>query len=138
MNILRNYEKIGDIGCMVRGEKELMARNSSIELLRIIAMIMIVFCHFATHGGFSFDINYVSIPRLWWNFIEMGGNLGVDLFVLISGYFLVASNGKLFNLKRVIRFWGQVFVYSVVIYFSLSIAGVQEFDFVSCIKAFFL
>lgn len=73
---------------MPQNQQQLKIRNSSIELLRILAMIMIVSCHFATHGGFSFDVKIVSIPRLWWSFIEMGGNLGVDIFVLISGYML--------------------------------------------------
>lgn len=68
------------------GEITQSERNSSIELLRIIVMLMIVGCHFATHGGFSFDKQAITIPRLWWNVIEMGGNFGADVFVLISGY----------------------------------------------------
>ena len=122
---------------MLQNQKQLNVRNSSIELLRIIAMIMIVSCHFATHGGFSFDVKNLSIPRLWWNFIEMGGDLGVDIFVLISGYFLVASNGKVFNLNRILKFWGQVFVYSIAIYFVFCIIGVHDFGVISCIKAVF-
>ena len=101
---------------MQNKQNQSSVRDSSIELLRILAMIMIVLCHFATHGDFSFDTNVLSIPRLWWNFIEMGGNLGVNIFVLISGYFLVSSNGKVFNLPRILKFWGQVFVYSIAIY----------------------
>ena len=112
-------------------------RNSSIELLRIFAMIMIVLCHFATHGGFSFDTTTVSIPRLWWNLIEMGGDFGVNLFVLISGYFLVTSRGTIFNLKRILKFWGQVFVYSIAIYFIFCFFGVCDFNLISCIKAVF-
>ena len=122
---------------MPHNQKELKVRNSSIELLRIIAMIMIVSCHFATHGGFSFDTKSLPIPRLWWNFIEMGGNLGVDIFVLISGYFLVTSSGKMFNLKRILKFWGQVFVYSIAIYFVFCVIGKQDFGLVSFIKALF-
>lgn len=122
---------------MLQDQTQIKVRNSSMELLRIIAMIMIVLCHFATHGRFSFDINSLSIPRLWWSFIETGGNLGVDIFVLISGYFLVESNDKVFNLKRVLKFWGQVFVYSIAIYFIFYIIGVQDFNLISCIKAFF-
>ncbi len=79
-------------------------RNSSIELLRIITMFMIVSCHFATHGGFSFNPQTLSIPRFWWNVLEMGGNFGVDVFVLISGYFLINSKGV--NFKRILKFWG--------------------------------
>lgn len=111
-------------------------RNSSIELLRIISMVMIVSCHFATHGGFAFDANMISIPRLWWNVIEMGGNFGVDVFVLISGYFLVASRGG-FNLKRILKFWGQVFIYSIAIYIIFGLVGISDFGLMSCIKTIF-
>lgn len=93
---------------MLQNQKQKTSRNSSIELLRIISMAMIVACHFATHGDFSFDTKSLFIPRLWWDFIEMGGNLEVDIFVLISGYFLITDSGKIFNLKRILKFWEGV------------------------------
>lgn len=64
-------------------------RNSSIELLRIISMILIVFHHFAFHGGFKWQTNSVTISHFWYNFIYGGGKIGVNIFVLISGYFLI-------------------------------------------------
>ena len=112
-------------------------RNSSIELLRILSMFMIVLCHFASHGGFSFDAQTLSVPRFWWSAIEMGGELGNDIFVLISGYFLIHDKGGFFNFKRVLKFWGQVFFYSIVIYCIFAIAGVSEFGVVSFLKAIF-
>ena len=118
-------------------ETEATARSSSVELLRIIAMIAIVICHFATHGGFAFDEAKLTLPRLWWSFIEMGGNFGVNVFVLISGYFLVAGSGRIFNFKRVFKFWWQVFFYSIIIYAIFSAVSSSEFDIISCIKAFF-
>ncbi len=90
-------------------------RNSSIELLRILAMFSIVICHFATHGKFKFPIQSITLPRLWWNFIEMGGNFGVDVFVLISGYFLINSKTLALNFKKLMIFWGQIFFYSILI-----------------------
>ena len=57
---------------MLQKQDQSKIRNSSIELLRIVAMVMIVSCHFATHGRFSFNTSSISIPQLWWNFIEMG------------------------------------------------------------------
>ena len=79
------------------------ARNSNIELLRIIAMLVIVGCHFATHGGFDFNSQSVTLPRLWWNVLEMGGNFGVDVFVLISGYFLIENKKLSVAPKKVLR-----------------------------------
>ncbi len=117
--------------------KPSQARSSSIKLLRIISMVMIVACHFASHGGFSFDTSRITVPRLWWSFIEMGGNLGVDVFVLISGYFLVTDSGRLFNTTRILKFWGQVAAYSIGIYALLCIVGISELSVVQCIKALF-
>ena len=112
-------------------------RDSSFELLRIISMYFIVICHFATHGGFKFDTQSLSVPRFWWYFIEMGGNFGVNVFVLISGYFLVKSQNTLFKIKRILKFWGQIFFYSVLIYVIFVIAGVSKLSFRSVIPTVF-
>lgn len=66
-------------------------RQSNIELMPIVVMMMIVGCHFATHGGFSFDYESITIPRLWWHVLELGGDFGTDVFVMISGYFLISD-----------------------------------------------
>ena len=93
--------------------ENLSNRNSSIELLRIVSMIMIVFHHFARHGEFQFWNYELSVPKLWYNFIIMGGKIGVNIFVLISGFFLINNNKKLFNFQRIKKTWDQVFFYSV-------------------------
>lgn len=112
-------------------------RNSSIELLRILSMLMIVGSHFATHGGFSFDSQSITVPRLWWNVIEMGGHFGVDVFVIISGYFLIENKSLAFNLKRVLKFWGQVFFYSVLLFAFSFIIGQGSFSPKVIIKMLF-
>lgn len=110
-------------------------RDSSFELLRIISMFSIVICHFATHGEFQFDTQTISVPRLWWYFIEMGGNFGVNIFVLISGYFLIDVKDEAFNFRRILKFWGQVFFYSVLIPVVFSAAGVVKLTIKEWIKA---
>ena len=99
-------------------------RNSSFELLRIVSMVMIVFHHFAVHGGFEWDASSVSIPYLWCNFISMGGKIGVNVFVLISGYFLVKREGPVFDFKRILKFEGQLLFYSIAAcLFGLMVPG---------------
>lgn len=83
-------------------------RNSSIELLRIISMVMIMFYHFSIHGHFDFATASVSVSRMWLNLISMGGKIGVDLFVLISGYYLI-SDTKSLNFKKILKLWGRYF-----------------------------
>lgn len=47
-------------------------RQTNIELLRIISMLMIVFHHFAIHGGFNWETTELTIPHFWYNLIVMG------------------------------------------------------------------
>ena len=88
-------------------------RQSNIELLRILAMVLIVLHHIGVHGG-------------WWGaFIPEGntantsfilslsplGRIGVDIFVLISGYFLASS--KKSTWPKVLKIWFAMLFYSV-------------------------
>ncbi len=113
-------------------EKE-KVRKSNFELLRIIAMIMIVFHHFAIFSESKFDINLITLNRLWNQFIRMGGKIGVNIFVLISGYFLI--NSSKFKISKVLKLWGQVFFYSITIYAIFVLFGWQKFNVVELIKA---
>ena len=112
-------------------------RQSNIELLRIISMLMIVFHHFAVHGGLKWETPSVTIPFFWYNFIVMGGKIGVNIFVLISGYFLITSQGTLLNLKKILKFWGQIIFYSISIFAIFSLFQVDNYGIKMFIKSVF-
>ena len=84
-------------------------RNSNIELLRIISMLLIVAYHYACHG-----YNLVKFDDLFNQHVEgillLGGKLGVSCFILISGYFMVRTKITLYKLVKLIA---QVWFYSV-------------------------
>jgi len=122
---------------MSHNDKQLNVRNSSIEALRIMAIIMIIFHHFSFYGGFEWGTPSISIPRLWYNFIFMGGKIGVNLFVFISGYYLINDNGRVFRLNKIAKLVGQVLFYSLVIYMIGGMIGAQDLGVSSLIKACF-
>ena len=107
-------------------------RKSNIELLRIIAMIMIVAHHIAMHSGFSFASDSISFNRLWIQFIQMGGKIGVNIFVLISGYFLITANTVKTN--KVINLWLQIFTYSAGVFLAVVLVSPQTFGIKEFIK----
>lgn len=86
-------------------------RDSSFELLRIFSMLLIVMHHYSVHGGFDFMIPF-NLNLYFVQCLDMGGKLGVNLFVLISGYFLCKSE---FRLKRIIKLELEVIFYSLII-----------------------
>lgn len=107
-------------------------RQSNFELLRIIAMLMIVAHHFSFHGGFRFAADTVTLNRVWVQFLEAGGKTGVNLFVLISGYFMVDS----LRLKtgRILRLWFQLFTYSLLVYVIFTLCRGKSLDAIALIK----
>lgn len=110
-------------------------RKSNIELLRIIAMIMIIAHHIAMHSSFNFAFDSISINRLWIQFIQLGGKIGVNIFVLISGYFLVTANSVKTN--KVIKLWLQIFTYSVGIFAVVVLVSPNFFEIKAMIKNVF-
>jgi len=87
-------------------------RQSNIELLRIVAMIMIIFHHIGYYSGFSYDSGSIGVNRLFTQFITYGGHVGVDIFVLIGGYFMVSS--QTLKLAKVIKLWMSMMFYSLL------------------------
>ena len=87
-------------------------RKSNFELLRIFAMVLIILHHYALHGGLS-SIAGFGVNKYIGTICLIGGKLAVNLFVLISGYFLIESE---FKLKKVLKLILQVYCYSVAFF----------------------
>lgn len=78
-------------------------RNSSIELLRIIAMFMILMHHFVVHNGYD-ELNLPLGPeRIFFQLVMAGGGkVGVVIFFSISAWFFLDREQTIkSNLKRV-------------------------------------
>lgn len=108
-------------------------RMSNIELLRIVAMIMIIAYHIPIHLNFTCQPHTITVSQLWNQFILMGGKIGVNIFVLISGYFLINSHD--IKISKIIKLWLQIFTYSVLIYIIFTISGLEPFSIKVFIKS---
>ena len=101
------------------------ARLANIELLRIIAMLMVVTLHFLGRGGVNAGATVLSgtwILATIWDGLAI---ISVDVYVLISGYFLIKSQ---FRMQKLIDIVLQVFSYSFIMYMILVIAGKNSFS----------
>ncbi len=101
-------------------------RNSNFEILRILAMIMIVAHHFTVHGGFKYTAMDMSFNHLFIEFIKLGGKIGVNIFILISGYFMITA--KSIKLNKILKLWFQIFLYSILFYLAFTIIGHYKFN----------
>lgn len=68
-------------------------RSSNFELLRIISILLIIAFHYCIYGngGKIFSLN-ISTNQIFAIIFGSWGVLGVDCFIFISAYFLLASN----------------------------------------------
>ena len=107
-------------------------RDSSLELLRIISVMLIIGSHFAQYGGFAFPHENLSVNRLWQELLFLGGQRGNGMFILISGYFLISSQE--IKSAKVIRIFAELLFYTVLISSLAAISGLQDFSLLSLIK----
>lgn len=102
---------------------EIKKRNSNIELLRIIAMFSVVTSHIVSHciipqwrlqGSFSLGKKlYLLNVMIPW------GNISNDLFLIISGYFLIAKENSI-NIVNISKKLLYQLFYSVVMLVCVS------------------
>ena len=103
-----------------------MERKSNIEILRILAMLLVVLSHVSYHGVNDLIGGYKNISN---HFNEsllrclLTGNLGNVIFMMITGYFLCESkNVKLDKLLKVVV---QVLTYSILCYLTSVCVGIN-------------
>ncbi len=84
-------------------------RNSNLELLRIISIVLIIAHHYSVHGFNIQKLGYCANQFLV-GFLSLGGKFGVSCFVLISGYFMVSSR---FTVYKLIKLIAEVLFYSI-------------------------
>lgn len=105
----------------IGGYKPSSKRLLNFELLRIICMLLIILHHLSCHGVYGQTNFYFN--KILKNIFICGGKLGVNVFVLISGYFLI--DGK-FKFKKALKVWFDVLFYTVGIYLLSTVFKINE------------
>lgn len=86
--------------------------NSGIDLLKIVAMFMIVVLHCFNVGGILSNVTFGSAAYYIYNFIFICTFSGVNLYALSTGYLCVNSTHRY---SRIIGLYEQVFACSALI-----------------------
>ena len=99
-------------------------RQANFELLRIVAMYMVVVLHYLVKGGAEISLveDTGAVNLLVW-LVKGLCIVTVNLYVLLSGYFLLEARWKF---SRVAELWLQMMFYSVGVPLVCLVLGIGE------------
>ncbi len=97
-------------------------RKANFELLRIVAMCMVVILHYLSKGGILEEAEqlHTVADYTYWG-IEACSSVAVNLFFLLTGYMMWEKG---FSFKRIGTLWLQTFLYAMLIPVVLLILGI--------------
>jgi len=114
------------------------ARNSNLELFRILVMLLVIAHHYVVNSGLYAGgpvlANPTAAPSLFLLLFGAWGKTGINCFVLISGYFMCKSS---ISAKKFAKLFLEVVFYNIVINFLFFIFGYGSFSLGSLISIFF-
>lgn len=100
-------------------------RESNIELFRIIMMLLIVAHHYVVDSGL---LGMIAEPPYTWKHyflyvFGMWGKIGINCFVLITGYFMCKSE---ISVRKFLKLLFEICFYYIVIYLIFVLCGYEE------------
>lgn len=97
-------------------------RESNLELFRILTMLLIVAHHYVVLSDLPREImtDPLSLKSIYLYIFGAWGKIGINCFVLITGYFMCTSR---ITLRKFVKLVGEVEFYSVVIYLMFYTGG---------------
>lgn len=111
-------------------------RDSNIELYRIVLMLMIIAHHYVVNSGIVqlWDFQHITGNMIFTEFFGLGGKIGINCFLLITGYFMCMQE---FKLSKLIKLYLQVKIYAFGIALIFWVSGYELFSFKEGFKVFF-
>ncbi len=108
-----------------KNDTALQKREAKFEILRVLAMMMIIVLHYLSKGELLGNItDGMNRANCWFWFLEAACLVSVNVYVLISGYFLVNSR---FSLGKLVNLWCRILFYSIGVSVVLVITGVVDY-----------
>ncbi len=117
-------------------QKTKQGRDSSIELFRIVSMLIIVAHHYVVNSGLTnmIEINGNTWRSLFLLIVGWGGKTGINCFVLITGYFMCKYN---ITWRKFLKLFLEVEFYSILFYVIFLVTGYSEFSIIGLLKTIF-
>lgn len=112
-------------------------RNSNIELFRILSMLLIIAHHYVVNSGLTsaegpIFSNIWSLPSQFLLQFGAFGKIGINCFVLITGYFMCKSR---ITVKKFVKLLFEVMFYKLIICSVFWVSGYAPITLKSVLNA---
>lgn len=110
-------------------------REANLDILRIISMLLIIFLHSIDHSGVLENAQNCSTLMYYYvRFTYALCMVCVNIYVMLSGYFMVTAK---FKLNKLVTLWMEASFYSFVLKLVFMLIGKETFSVVSLVSCFF-
>ncbi len=119
------------------GKPTQKVRDANFELLRIVSMLMVLCLHFNKFGSITKYTDSLQYPKefFFFNFVEYACFIAVNLFVMITGYYMI---NKQIKLSRAVSLWNEVAFYSVSLYLIVTLGFTHDFTWKGLVESCFV
>ena len=101
-------------------EKNVKKRDANIELLRIVAMFMVITLHCLGHGLLVDNSSVGTANSIIIKFLDTFSRTANAIFIIITGYYYI---NKQFDIKKILILWGKTLLYSILFFTVFKILG---------------
>ena len=99
-------------------------RDVNIELLRIVAMFMVITLHCIQHGLLLNNRNISIVNSILIQFLNFFALTANAIFIIITGYYNIE---KKFNINKILTLWGKTLLYSIIIFAFCTILDMKTY-----------
>lgn len=111
------------------------SRNTGLDLMRLVCMIMVVSLHYFGEGGINSCDSVPFINRVIATSMVVICRGAVNCFYMNSGYFITEDINVAHSWQRTFKLYGQIWFYSVIVFIVSLVFGISEWSTVSAIRA---
>ena len=113
-------------------------RDSNLELFRILTMLLIVAHHYVVNSGLTAPGGPIASSPTAGNSLFLlvfgaWGKVGINCFVMITGYFMCKSN---ITATKFVKLLFEILFYKIAIGFAFLLTGYQSFTISNVIRLF--
>jgi len=110
-------------------------RAANLDLLRIVSMLLIIFLHSIDHSGVLENAENCGTGMYFYvRFTYAMCMVCVNIYVMLSGYFMVDSR---FRLHKLVTLWMEAAFYGFVLKLVFMLTGADAFSVFSLASCFF-